>query len=74
MGLRCLGDRVLPSAARTGHKYSERYYGAFERRIPLEGVQEDKAEADFRNGVLTVNLPKTEQASQNVKRITINTN
>lgn len=57
-----------------GGKYSERYYGAFERRIPLDGVQEDKAEANFRNGVLTVSLPKTEQASQNVKRITINTN
>jgi HSP20 family protein len=57
-----------------GGRYSERYYGAFERRIPLEGVQEDKAEANFRNGVLTVSLPKTEQALQNVKRITINTN
>jgi HSP20 family protein len=57
-----------------GGRYSERYYGSFERRIPLDGVQEDKAEANFRNGVLTVSLPKTEQASQNVKRITINTN
>lgn len=57
-----------------GGRYSERYYGSFERRVPLEGVQEDKAEANFRNGVLTVSLPKTEQARQNVKRITINTN
>src|SRR4030095_1761402 len=56
-----------------GERYSERYHGAFERRIPLDGVQEDKAEANFRNGVLTVSLPKTEQASQNVKGITINT-
>jgi len=57
-----------------GGRYSERYYGSFERRIPLDGVQEDKAEANFRNGVLTVSLPKTEQASQSVKRIAINTN
>ena len=57
-----------------GGSYSERYYGSFERRIPLDGVQEDKAEANFRNGVLTVSLPKTEQARQNVKRIAINTN
>ena len=55
-----------------GGRYSERYYGSFERRIPLEGVQEDKAEANFRNGVLTVSLPKTEQAAQSVKRIAIN--
>jgi HSP20 family protein len=52
--------------------FSERYYGSFQRQIPLEGVQEDKAEASFRNGVLTVSVPKSEQASQNVKRIAIN--
>jgi HSP20 family protein len=57
-----------------GGRYSERYYGSFERRIPLEGVQEDKAEANFRNGVLMVSLPKTEQAAQSVKRIAIKTN
>jgi HSP20 family protein len=51
---------------------SERYYGSFERRIPLEGVEEDKAKADFKNGVLTVTLPKSEQSSPNVKRIAIN--
>ena len=57
-----------------GGRYSERYYGSFERRIPLDGVQEDKAEASFHNGVLTVNLPKSEQADQNVKRIEVKTN
>jgi HSP20 family protein len=55
-----------------GKFFSERYYGSFQRQIPLEGVQEDKAEATFQNGVLTVSLPKSEQASQNVKRISIN--
>jgi HSP20 family protein len=55
-----------------GKFFSERYYGSFQRQIPLEGVQEDKAEASFRNGVLTVSLPKSEQTSQNVKRIAIN--
>jgi HSP20 family protein len=53
---------------------SERYYGLFERQIPLEGVEEDKAQADFKNGVLTVTLPKSEQSDRNVKRIAINTN
>jgi HSP20 family protein len=57
-----------------GGRHSERYYGSFERRIALDGVQEDKAEASFRNGVLTVSLPKTEQANQNVRRIAINSN
>ena len=53
---------------------SERYYGSFARQIPLDSVDEDKAKADFKNGVLTVTLPKSEQANQNVKRIAINTN
>jgi HSP20 family protein len=53
---------------------SERYYGSFERQIPLEGVEEDKAQADFKNGVLTVTLPKSEQSTRDVKRIAINTN
>jgi HSP20 family protein len=52
---------------------SERYYGSFERQIPLEGVEEDKAQADFKNGVLTVTLPKSEQSTRDVKRIAINT-
>jgi len=53
---------------------TERYYGSFERQVPLDNVEADKAQADFRNGVLTVTLPKSEQASENVKRIAINTN
>jgi HSP20 family protein len=53
---------------------SERYYGSFERQIPLDGVEEDKAHADFKNGVLTVTIPKSERSNQNVKRIAINTN
>lgn len=56
-----------------GRFFSERYYGSFQRQIPLDGVQEDKAEASFRDGVLTITVPKSEQASQNVKRIAIKT-
>ena len=52
--------------------FSERYYGRFERRIPVEHVDEEKVSASFRNGVLTVTLPKTAQAQTQVKRIAIN--
>lgn len=53
-------------------QFSERYYGRFERRIPLGcDVQQDKVEAHFRNGVLTVVLPKSEMAQSRVKRIAI---
>lgn len=60
----------------TGDKdrgYSERSYGRFERRIGLpRGVERDKAAATFRNGVLTVTLPKSAEAIENVRRIPIN--
>lgn len=53
-------------------QFSERFYGAFERRIPLgDKVEADKVSASFRNGVLTVVLPKTEKAQSQVKRIAI---
>jgi HSP20 family protein len=54
-------------------QFSERFYGQFERRIPLGvEVQEDKVEARFRNGVLTITMPKTERAQSKAKRIAIN--
>lgn len=52
--------------------FSERFYGRFERRIPLGyEVQEEGVNARFKNGVLTVTLPKTEKAQSQVKRIAI---
>ncbi|MDE2378337.1 Hsp20/alpha crystallin family protein [Bradyrhizobium sp.] len=56
-----------------GRYFSERYYGAFQRQIALEDVDEDKAEASFKNGVLTISLPKSEKPGAAVKRIAINT-
>jgi HSP20 family protein len=52
--------------------YSERRYGHFERRIPLDWkVEEDKASAMFRNGVLTVILAKSGKAQEHTKRIRV---
>jgi HSP20 family protein len=53
--------------------YSERAYGRFERRIALpRGIEQDKAHATFRNGVLSIVLPKSEAANENIRRIPIN--
>ena len=53
-------------------QFSERYYGRFERTIPLGyEIDEDKIDARFRNGVLTVTLPKTAKAQSQAKRIAI---
>jgi HSP20 family protein len=53
--------------------YTERSYGRFERLIGLpRGIERDKASATFKNGVLTVILPKSEAANENVRRIPVN--
>ncbi|QRM29539.1 Hsp20/alpha crystallin family protein [Microvirga sp. VF16] len=53
--------------------FSERYYGRFERRIPLAWeVEEDRIDASFKNGVLTVTMPKSTENRPEVKRIAIN--
>ena len=53
--------------------FSERYHGHFERRIPLDwDIDEDKVGASFRNGVLTVTLPKSTKAQEHTKRISVN--
>ena len=51
---------------------SERRYGSFQRsfRVP-DGVDADKIEASFKNGVLTVILPKTPEAQRSEKKIAI---
>src|SRR5574340_1211434 len=50
----------------------ERNYGAFSRVITLpEGIESTRIEAKFKNGVLKVTLPKTEEAKQKVKKIAV---
>jgi HSP20 family protein len=51
---------------------SERRYGSFQRSFSVpDGVDADGIEANFKNGVLTVTLPKTTEAQKSEKKITI---
>jgi HSP20 family protein len=54
--------------------FSEREYGAFERsfRLPTD-AQSDKVTADFRDGVLTVTVPKVGPPSGRSKKIKVKT-
>ena len=51
---------------------SERRDGSFKRSFRVaDGVDADKIEAVFKNGVLTVTLPKTAEARNKAKTITV---
>ena len=48
-----------------GYYYSERSYGSFERSVQIpRAVHADKARASFKDGILEVRLPKTEEAKR----------
>lgn len=56
------------------YQVSEMSYGSFQRSVPLQAaVDRDRATAKFKRGVLTLTLPKTEQAKAEHKRIPIST-
>lgn len=64
--------KVERQNSKKGFYLSERSYGAVHRAIPLPpGVDTKKAEASFRNGVLTVKLPQSEEAKAKVRRIDV---
>jgi len=45
----------------------ERAYGSFQRAIPLpRNVDTDKADASYKNGVLTIRMPKTASATARI--------
>jgi len=51
---------------------TERSYGSFERSFALpDGVDRDRIAATFKNGVLTITLPKTEKARKEARKIEI---
>jgi HSP20 family protein len=56
------GERAWKQEAKQENYYrGERWFGKFERSLPLPiPVQADKVTANYRDGVLTIRLPKAE--------------
>lgn len=53
--------------------FSERQYGAFSRsfRLPTD-AEEDKVQADLKNGVLTITVPKAKAEAKASRQVRIN--
>lgn len=50
----------------------ERVYGAFQRTLLLpDGVYADAASASFKNGILTIEIPKTPESIASIRRIPV---
>lgn len=55
-----------------GYYLSERSFGSFHRSIPLPAsVDTSKVDAQFKKGVLTITLPKTPEAQEKIKKISV---
>lgn len=55
-----------------GYRVMERSYGKFNRAIQVPtGVESEKIDAKFKNGVLKITLPKTEEAQKEKKKIKV---
>lgn len=68
------GEKKQESEEKNKHFYHmERSYGSFQRILSLpEDVDESAINASFKNGVLTINLPRKGLPKTDVKQIPIN--
>ena len=68
------GERKYEQKNQDAETYrAERFFGKFHRTLALpKPVQSDKATATYKDGILTVTLPKTEEAKP--KQIQVNVN
>lgn len=67
------GEKKIEKEAKEKNYYRmERSYGSFHRQIPLPAeVESENVEAVFKNGVLTIHLPKKPEAQRKSKSISI---
>lgn len=69
------GEKLSETNEQEGERsYIERSFGSFERIIPLTSrIDEDRVDAHFKNGVLTIKLPKVESEIKSAKKISVRT-
>jgi HSP20 family protein len=68
------GERRLEKKHEEAEVYrSERFFGKFQRTVTLPApVAADKVKAQYQDGILTVTLPKTEEAKPKQTEVNVN--
>lgn len=68
------GERKQEKEQKDGESVrSERFFGRFQRTLSLpKPVAVDKAKASYKDGILTINLPKTEEAKPKQIQVALN--
>ena len=67
------GEKKMEKEEKDKNYYRmERSYGSFQRCIQLPSkIEEGSVNATFKNGVLTITLPKSKEAQKNIKKIEV---
>ncbi|MEO1396926.1 MAG: Hsp20/alpha crystallin family protein [Cyanobacteria bacterium J06634_5] len=70
------GERKTESTSeKNGQRRSEFRYGSFSRTIPLSvPIDNSSVEAEYKDGILTLNLPKLEDESNKAVKVRLNGN
>lgn len=56
-----------------GYRRTEFRYGKFQRVVPIPaGIQNTKVSAEYKDGILVLNLPKAEEAKNKVVKVLLN--
>jgi HSP20 family protein len=67
-----LRDKTEKEEKKKDYYMSERRFGSFQRAFEVpDGIDAQKIEATFKNGVLTVTLPKSPEAQKKEKSIPV---
>ena len=49
----------------------ERSYGSYQRRFDISGIDADQIEAEYKNGILYITLPKQQPETPTSKRLEV---